>query len=213
MSDIEDILDNLDVASVPEDKIMKEKKKKVKGCKKGKVAERDLCHEMELMFPGDIFRRVPMSGAFMGGFNFNKNMHINEEAKKTLTGDIITPTWMKFSFESKCYDDTPMFHKIINGEDKELDKWLKQATDDASKVNKKMLLIFRITSKRMGFVCIERQVFDDFINKRNPKYPINYVIYKDKYIIIEKSVFMDDYFSKYKSIEDWFFTKQKTDSV
>jgi len=213
MGDIDEILDNIDVASIPEDKTMKEKKKKVNGCRKGKVAERDICHEMETMFPGDIFRRVPMSGAFMGGFNFNKNMHINDEAKKTLTGDIITPTWMKFSFESKAYDDTPMFHKIMNGEDKDLDKWIDQAAGDAAKVDKKMLIIFRITSKRSGFVCLEKKVFIDFCTERNPVYPNNYLIYKDKYIIIEKSVFMNDYFNKYKNAEDWFYTKPKTESI
>lgn len=213
MGDIDEILDNIDVASLPEDKTMKEKKKKVNGCRKGKVAERDICHEMEIMFPGEIFRRVPMSGAFMGGFNFNKNMHINDEAKKTLTGDIITPTWMKFSFESKAYDDTPLFHKIMNGEDKDLDKWIDQATGDASKVDKKMLIIFRITSKRSGFVCLERQVFIDFAEHRNPVLPNNALVYKGKYIILEKSVFMNDYFSKYKNHEDWFYTKPKTESV
>jgi hypothetical protein len=213
MGDIEDILDNLDVTAVPTDNTFKEKKKKVNGCRKGKVAERDICHEMELMFPGDIFRRVPMSGAFMGGFNFNKNMKINDEAKKTLTGDIITPTWMKFSIESKAYDDDPQFHKILNGEDKTLDKWIDQATGDAAKVDKKMLIIFRITSKRSGYVCLERQSFIDFVEHRNPTLPETALVYKGKYIILEKSVFMNNYFSKYKTVEDWFYTKPKTESV
>jgi hypothetical protein len=213
MSGIDTILDDIDLDNVPEDTSLKQKKKKVNGCKKGKVAERDICHEMESIFPGDIFRRVPMSGAFMGGFNFNKNMHINEEAKKTLTGDIITPTWMKFSFESKAYDDTPMFHKILCGEDKDFDKWIKQATDDASKVDKKMLIIFRITSKRKAFVCLEREVFSDFCVGRNILQPQNHMIYKDNYIIMEKSIFINDYFSKYKNVEDWFFTKPKTESI
>lgn len=212
MSDIEDILENLDISSVPEDKIMREKKKKVNGCKKGKSAERDICHEMEALFPGDIFRRVPSSGAFMGGFNFNKNMHINDEAKRTLTGDIITPTWMKFSFESKAYDDTPMFHKILNGEDKELNKWISQAEGDAAKVDKKMLIIFRITSKRMGFVCLEESTFTKFICVRNNKYPDNYLRY-GKFIIIEKSWFLENAFKYYKNTEDWFYTKPKSESI
>jgi len=209
MGSLDKILEDLDVKDVPKDDVLAPKKKKVNGCRKGKVAERDICHEMELMFPGDIFRRVPMSGAFMGGFNFNKNMHINDEAKKTLTGDIITPTWMKFSFESKAYDDTPAFHKIINGEDKDINKWIEQAEGDAAKVDKKMLIIFRITSKRMGFVCLEKEVLQDFSVGRNPTLPKNYLIYNNKYIIMEKSVFMNEYFSKYKSVEDWFYTKPK----
>jgi len=214
MSDLDDILNGLDITDIPKDEILKEKKKRVNGCRKGKVAERDICHEMEIMFPGEIFRRVPMSGAFMGGFNFKKNMHINDEAKKTLTGDIITPTWMKFSFESKAYDDTPMFHKILCGEDKDLDKWIDQAMGDANKVDKKMLIIFRITSKRKAFVCIEREVFNNFCISRYDQYPPNYIIYKNgKYIILEKSYFMDLYFSKYKTKEDWFYTKPKTESI
>ena len=213
MSEIDEILDGMDLEGVPEDKIMKEKKKKVNGCRKGKVAERDICHEMEIIFPGDIFRRVPSSGAFMGGFNFNKNMHINDEAKRTLTGDIITPTWMKFSIESKAYNDDPQFHKILNGEDKTLDKWIDQASGDAAKVDKKMLIIFRITSKRMGFVCLERQSFIDFIEHRNSILPETSLVYKGKYIILEKSVFMDNYFNKYKTVEDWFFTKPKSETV
>jgi succinate dehydrogenase flavin-adding protein (antitoxin of CptAB toxin-antitoxin module) len=209
MADVQDILDNLNVNDIPEDNHLKEKKKKVNGCRKGKAAERDICHELEALFPGDIFRRVPMSGAFMGGFNFNKNMKINEEAKKTLTGDIITPTWMKFSLESKAYDDDPQFHKILNGEDKMLDKWIGQATEDAAKVDKKMLIIFRITSKRSGYVCLERQSFIDFVEHRNPTLPETALVYKGKYIILEKSVFMDNYFKLYKSVEDWFYTKPK----
>lgn len=213
MATLDNILDDLDVKDVPKDNLMTPKKKKVNGCRKGKVAERDICHEMELMFPGDIFRRVPMSGAFMGGFNFNKNMHINEEAKKTLTGDIITPTWMKFSFESKAYDDTPMFHKILAGEDKDLNKWIDQAAGDAAKVDKKMLIIFRITSKRKAFVCLEHNVFDMFCFTRVVKKPDSYLIYNGKYIIIEKSWFMENVFKYYKTVEDWFYTKPKSESI
>lgn len=212
MSEIDDIL-GVDVNDVPKDNVMAPKKKKVNGNRKGKAAERDVCHELEALFPGDIFRRVPSSGAFMGGFNFNKNMLINDEAKRTLTGDIITPTWMKFSLESKAYDDTPMFHKIINGEDKDLDKWITQASGDAAKVNKKFLIIFRITSKRCGFVCLEIESFNSFKGTRNTVNPKQYLIYKDKYIIMEKSVFMTDYFSKYKDVEDWFYTKPKDGTV
>jgi hypothetical protein len=212
MSGVEIDLD--EIFKVPEDVIFnKTVKKKVNGCRKGKSAERDICHEMEAIFPGDIFRRVPSSGAFMGGFNFNKNMNINDEAKRTLTGDIITPTWMKFSLESKAYNDSPMFHKVMNGGDKDLDKWIDQATGDAAKVDKKMLIIFRITSKRMGFVCLERDVFLNFCDGRNLFYPENYLLYKNKYIIIEKSIFMDNYFNKYKTVEDWFYTKPKTESI
>jgi succinate dehydrogenase flavin-adding protein (antitoxin of CptAB toxin-antitoxin module) len=202
MKDIDQLLTDLD--KVPDDPADKPKKKRVNGCRKGKCAERDICHEFEEMFPGDIFRRVPMSGAFMGGFNFNKNMHINEEAKKTLTGDIITPTWFKFSIESKAYDDTPQFHKILKGEDKDLDKWIKQASDDASKVDKKMLIIFRITSKRTGFVCIKKQDFIDFCDKRNNIFPENTLVYKSQYLIIEKESFMN-YFKLYKKVNDWFY--------
>jgi hypothetical protein len=210
MGEIDDILESMDVTSVPEDKTFKEKKKRVNGSRKGKAAERDICHELEAMFPGDIFRRVPMSGAFMGGFNFNKNMHINEEAKKTLTGDIITPTWMKFSLESKAYDDDPQFHKILDGEDKTLDKWISQAAGDAAKVDKRFLLIFKITSKRVGFVCLDLDVFNSFKEKRNTVMPKQYLIYKECYIIIEKSVFMNDYFKYYKNSEDWFYTPSKS---
>jgi succinate dehydrogenase flavin-adding protein (antitoxin of CptAB toxin-antitoxin module) len=209
MPNVDDILNGINVDDIPPDDHLKEKKKRVNGCRKGKAAERDICHELEALFPGDIFRRVPMSGAFMGGFNFNKNMKINEEAKKTLTGDIITPTWMKFSLESKAYDDTPMFHKILDGQDKDLDKWITQASEDAAKVDKKFLLIFRITSKRSGFVCLERDVFLNFCDGRNNTYPENYLLYRGKYYILEKSLFMENYFKLYKSVEDWFYTKPK----
>jgi hypothetical protein len=203
---VTDALSDVDFLEIPSDDLLSEKKKKKNGCRKGKVAERDICHEMETLFPGDVFRRVPSSGAFMGGSNFNKNMYINDEAKRTLTGDIITPTWMKFSIESKAYDDSPMFHKLMNGEDKHLDKWIDQAAGDASKVDKKMLIIFKITSKRMAFVCLERQVFIDFVEHRNPSLPDTALVYKGKYIILEKSVFMNNYFNKYKNINDWFFS-------
>jgi hypothetical protein len=202
-------LSDINLDEIPPDD-MRMPKKKVNGCKKGKTAERDICHEMEQIFKGEIFRRVPSSGAFMGGFNFNKNMHINDEAKRTLTGDIITPTWMKFSFESKAYNDTPMFHKILCGEDKDIDKWVAQACTDAAKVDKKMLIIFKITSKRKAFVALNIKDFELF---RAPReildVPVlcvsNYLIYKNQYIIMEKSFFMENYMKRYKWVNDWFY--------
>lgn len=204
---IDSLLDDLD--KVPEDPVDIVKKKKVNGCRKGKGAERDLCHELEELFPGDVFRRVPMSGAFMGGFNFNKNMHINDSAKQTLTGDLITPTWMKFSFESKAYNDTPQFHKVLDGEDKELDKWIDQAKGDAVKVDKKFLLIFKITSKRKAFICIDKDVLYNYNETRKLSYPVNYLQYKGNFIIMEKKVFLNDYLKHYKSVDDWFFRKEQ----
>lgn len=203
-SDIDNIINDID--KLPNEPFEKVKKKKVNGCRKGKASERDLCHELEEIFPGEIFRRVPGSGMFMGGFNFNRNMQINDGAKQTLTGDIITPTFFKFSIESKAYDDTPLFHKVLTGEDKDLDKWIKQASDDANKVDKKFLLIFKITSKRKAFICMNIIDFGEYSSSRNLKLPENYLIYKNKYIIFEKSVFFENYLKHYKKVNDWFFT-------
>lgn len=204
MDNIKDLIDGLDLNNIPEDPI-KDKKKRKNSCKKGKNRERSLCHELEELFPGDIFRRVPSSGAFMGGFNFNRNLQLNNAAKNTLTGDIITPSWFKFSIESKAYDDSPLFHKIVNGEEKTLDKWIEQATVDASKVDKKMLLMFRITTKRSSYVCIRLDDFMEFIEHRNARMPDTYIIYKKRYLILENDIFMKNYLSLYKSYNDWFY--------
>jgi hypothetical protein len=197
-------IDDLKLDDIPADDLMVEKKKKKNGCVKGKVAERDLCHQLSDMF-NDTFRRVPGSGMFMGGKNFFRNQNINDAAKNTLTGDIITPLFFKFSLESKAYNDTPKMHSLLNGQEKDLDKWIKQASDDAAKCNKDWILIFKITSKRKAFICMNWKVFHEYRTNRSLLEPNSYTKYGEN-IIIDKDLFFNTYLSQYKSISDRFYT-------
>jgi len=156
----------------------------VNGNKKGKCWERELCKKLEELFPTNKFQRVPQSGAFFGGKNRYRAEGAREDAKEILSGDIICPQGFPFSVECKSYKDFP-FHKILKGECKELDEWIKQAESDAE-VSRKNMIIFMKFNNIGQYVCFDKKLLQD-INFHN------YMLYINKYVVISYEEFESQY--------------------
>ena len=163
----------------------------VNGNKKGKNWERELCHKLEEQFD-DKFKRVPASGAHFGGSNISRAEGIREDAKEILSGDLICPLGFPFSIECKSYKAFP-FHKILQGECKELDEWIEQARQDAS-LSDKEFIVFMKFNNIGAYVCLDL--------KNIKKMPLNFMVYKNKYILMTMETFFD-LVDSIDGIADW----------
>jgi len=197
-------IEDIDINLLPQDDLMKEKKKKVNGNAKGKNYERNLANRLSELL-GDLVRRTPSSGALMGGINWIKNQGINEAANETLVGDLIVPSYFGFVCELKNYADVPKISHILETRDLHLDKWLVQASGDGAKVNKSWLLLFRVTQTRKSYVCLFYKDLLEYITHRNMTLPESYTIYKREYIILDQDIFFDVYLKELKKVEDRFY--------
>lgn len=148
---------------------------------KGNTFERHIAKTFSQHFSDD-FRRVPQSGALVGGTNRFGAQTLREDAKEILAGDIIVPQWFKFIVECKHYKDEPKFHSILQGSSLTLDRWIEQANGDAVFANKLPLVVFKVT--RVGeFACFDAGLQD----VEYKSYP--YMVYKGK-VILELSKFL-----------------------
>jgi hypothetical protein len=114
--------------------------------KKGNSYELVIAKRLSAEFNTE-FRRVPNSGAFTGGKNRAKVVDLRADAQEILSGDLIGPKGFPFLVEVKHYADDPMFHKIIQGQDLTLDRWIAQNDGDAAFVDKESLIVFKINRK------------------------------------------------------------------
>lgn len=211
---LETILDkNGDLFSIPDDTnwdshMTKSTKKKVNGKRKGNTYERDVAKDLSKRFK-DTFRRVPQSGAYMGGVNQIVNEGLREDAKEILAGDIIAPKWFPFVIECKNYADTPKLHNLYSRGDKDLDEWLVQAYKESKVTKKPWIIQFKITSIRgKEFICLDFNLF----NKKVNELPESYMIYKGS-IILDKNIFYKDFFKFYCDKEESDITDDNIDSV
>jgi hypothetical protein len=145
----------------------------INGNRKGKCWERDFSKILGEIFGGE-FRRVPQSGAFFGGQNRSRAIGVREDAKEILSGDIIVPLNFPYSIECKSYKDLD-FHKIIQGECKQLDTWLSQAESDAEFSKKKMLLAIKIVRKG-EFVCVKESDVQGTVFENGMRYKNKYIL-------------------------------------
>lgn len=120
---------------------------------KGNAFENHLAKTLNVAFHTEEFARVPLSGAFMGRSNAVKRKGIAQEAQNTLRGDLITPHDFPFVIECKSYKDNPLFHKIMEGKDVHVDKWIAEVEYDAAQTDKDPLLFFKV-SRKGTFVVI-----------------------------------------------------------
>jgi len=183
-----------DILETPEDVFEKDKsyRKKVNGCRKGKTFERSICDDLTKRF-GGVFRRVPTSGAMVGGMNRFKYAEINEAAKMTLAGDIITPTEFPFCIECKNYYDSPKLHNLLSIGDKELDGWISQAKGESEFVKKDWVIIFKITVLRgKTFVTLDKKRFLSL----NEIFTESHIRYKGN-IIMDYDLFFEKYIGVY----------------
>lgn len=200
----EDLQDD-EIFDLPEDRweiqdmCEKVKKKKVNGKKKGDSYELLVAKDLSKRFH-DTFRRVPRSGAFMGGQNRAYNKDLRRDAQEILSGDIITPIWFPFVLECKNYKDTPKIRNLFSNGDKELDKWIKQARSESEVTEKPWVILFKVTTIRgKQFAVMDKNVFSSHVCEKN--YPNGYIMYKDS-IIVDYKVFFDDLF-------DYFYEREE----
>lgn len=165
---------------------------KVNGKAKGNAFEREIANAFSDFFK-DTFKRVPQSGALVGGVNRRiVEDGLRKDAVEILAGDIITPEWFPFSLECKSYKDFA-FHQVLTGENKVLDEWLRQAEDDAAVSNKTMLLIMKFVRKGI-YVCSHNLSIGD--GKELKEYLTDYSWYKDNYLIYS----IDEFYKNVKQL-------------
>lgn len=145
---------------------------------KGKSYERILAKHLTDVFQLN-FERVPNSGAFVGGKNITRASRLTEGQLLASSGDIIVPNELKHvDFECKFYK-TFAFNSLLNNCEV-LNTWIEQAE---STVKSLWFLFIKINHKG------EFIVFDKKHNKLYNKLD-NYLVYKNKYIFIEKGEFL-----------------------
>lgn len=127
------------------------RKKSVNSKQKGNRGELDLCKIMEKHFK-KTFKRVPQSGAHVGGTNYNSSLR--EDAIEILAGDIITPKEFVFLIEHKNYKQEAVnITNLLSEKEYDVNRWWFQCKQDAERSKKKPLLIIKLgRSERFVFV-------------------------------------------------------------
>jgi hypothetical protein len=185
--------------------------KKVNGKKKGDTYERIVAKDLSKRF-NDVFRRVPQSGAFMGGNNRFRNKDLRKDAQEILAGDLICPQWFPLIIECKNYKNTPKLQNLMTIGDKEFDEWVRQAKLESETSGKDWVIIFKITSMRgKQFVALDHKVFDSKVNTRTDRY----LMYEGT-IIIEYNEFFEKHFQHFydsRKPSEFLESKNKDDMI
>jgi len=168
----------------------------INGKKKGNRAELAIAKEFSELF-NDTFRRVPQSGALVGGANRFKNMTLRQDAQEILAGDVICPEWFPMSIESKCYGEKTgcNMYGILERNDPKLQEWIAQAKGDAEFAKKIYLLIIKITRKS-DYCVIDYSKFVAILEQFSVEMPNKYIKYNDS-IILDKQDFINNYIHFY----------------
>jgi hypothetical protein len=137
----------------------------------------------------------------VGGMNRFKYAEINEAAKQTLAGDIITPANFPMVIECKNYYDSPKLHNLLSIGDKELDGWISQAKGESEFVKKDWIIIFKITALRgKTFVTLDKKRFlslHEVFTEPHIRYKGNIILDYD--LFFEK--YIGVYFEAYKKAD------------
>lgn len=163
---------------------------------KGSTFERKIANEFSERW-NDTFKRVPQSGAIVGGLNRLKMHMLREDAQEILAGDIICPRWFPFSVELKNYgpENGPNMYTLLETDSKVLDEWLEQAKGDAVFARKKYMVMFNIT-RRSCFIAVD---YGDFVQnciESIDDMPQKFIMYGTT-IIIDKDLFINSYIESY----------------
>ncbi len=166
--------------------------------KKGNGWEREIANLFSENF-NDTFKRVPQSGALVGGVNRKiVNDGLRSDAVEILAGDVITPKDFPFSLECKSYKDFE-FHQVVSGCNKTLDKWIEQAQSDAD-VSKKQFLILMKFNRKGQYVCsYDLELANE---KKLSNVLSNCLIYKGVFFIYTLDEFIK-YSNEILVIRDW----------
>ena len=134
----------------------KPKKKKIKSGKKGNRGELEIVKILNERF-SKIISETPGIGSFSrsvgSGNRWGQKVDLSEAAKKVYSGDLTVPTNFLFTIESKNgYDDIDLM-SAFSGKCKGLEDFLDQVTNDAERVGRKPLLVWKKTRKpRVAFL-------------------------------------------------------------
>lgn len=127
------------------------KKKRINSKAKGNGFEGQISKVLSEKLDPLKFRRSQSSGAILGGMNSRMLESYSEEARALFVGDVV-PTnetdvmrdhgWkFKFALECKFYKDADTINQLMNNT--KIKGWFDQAVEDAAKINKEPLLIFK----------------------------------------------------------------------
>jgi len=121
--------------------VLKPRKKKVNGKKKGNRTELELTKILNKRF-GTGFSRSIGSGS-----RWSQTNHLPKHAQEIFSGDLVVPLGFKFVLESKGgYEDIDINSIFVKGS-RELDKFLDQVSRDAQRCDKKPMLCWKKNRK------------------------------------------------------------------
>lgn len=136
---------------------------KINSKNKGSRVELEVVKILEKRFGKGKFRKVPSSGALVGGKNKEMSENLDISQKDTLASDIICPPNFSFSVEVKGRKEAS-FWDLFNKK-AELNDWLNQVYEDAEFANKKPLLIVKYNRKPMIAYVLTFTTFNTYTSK------------------------------------------------
>ena len=142
---------------------------------KGKAYERDVANFLTELYQ-ESFTRVPYSGAFVGGQNIVRTETLSESQTRGFKGDIIPPdSFPLLVIEAKNYGEFRWHQLALGGEVKQLDEWIKQASESCE-ANDKRLLCVKI-SRQGEFVLWDPEQWQQLEHSKTYK-NFHYIEYK-----------------------------------
>jgi hypothetical protein len=165
---------------VNDDNLLRDKKKKVNGKRKGNRTELELTKILNKRFGTQDFSRSIGSG------NRWSQAHLPEHAREVFSGDLIVPKNFKFALESKGgYDGIDINSIFLKGSN-ELDGFLDQALKDAKRCNRKPMMCWKRKRKPWLVGILTQDLKDEF------KYQLKYG--KWSILALEELLKLDDEF-------------------
>jgi hypothetical protein len=148
----------------------KKPQKKINSSVKGKVNEREVVKILNKRF-SKILSENPSWGLFsrtMGSGNRFSQVALSYNAKQIFSSDISCPPSFKFTIESKAGYDIDLCSAFSGS--KEIDSFLKQATEDGEKSNKMPMVLWKKNRRpRLAFIH----------SKVAPNLPTYHMIYRE----------------------------------
>ncbi len=110
------------------------------------------------------FKRVPSSGALLGGSNSVLAENFNEESANVVVGDIFcTNNKVRFVIESKSYKEPIKFYELLK-DNCQVYGWYQEAAFDCEKFENRLpLLIFKY-NRTDDFVCISHNLVKNLVS-------------------------------------------------
>lgn len=130
---------------------------------KGNSQELKISKILTEKLPPLNFKRVPSSGALLGGTNSSLANRFNEESANVVVGDIFcTNGKVRFVIESKSYKESVKFYELLKPNCQIYD-WYCEAEFDCKKFENRLpLLVFKY-NRTDDFVCIQNNLVRDRI--------------------------------------------------